>query len=124
MSQDKDLMKAEGTALRKADERRTVTPAVDVFENKDEFLLVADLPGVKTGQLDLDVADGELTLRGRRSYEVDQGSESDFDYLRKFVLPEGVGIDKIAAELKHGELHVHLPKVDAIKPRRIAVSAG
>lgn len=124
MVQDKEMTKTEGTALRQVDERRTVTPVVDVFENKDEFLLVADLPGVASNQLEIDVVDGELTLRGRRSYETPEGGELDYDYWRKFVVPDGIGVDKIAAELKNGELRIHLPKAEDTKPRRIAVTRG
>jgi HSP20 family molecular chaperone IbpA len=93
-------------------QRPAVAPVVDVFENKDEVLLVADLPGVNTDGLRVDVEEERLVIEGRRG---------DWDYRRAFVMPDGIERDKIAAELKDGVLRLHLPKAAAVKPRRIEI---
>jgi len=96
-------------------QRTGIAPRCDVFENKDEVLLVADLPGVTQDGLRIDVVDERISLEGRRE---------SFDFRRTFVLPDGIDREKIDAELKHGVLWLHLPKAAAIKPRRIAVKAS
>jgi len=108
--------------------QRTVTPPVDVFENADEVLVVADVPGVASDQLDVRVENGTLTLQARRvadnggtalarEYEV-------ADFARGFRIPSGVDAGNISAEAKNGTLHVRLPKIAAVKPRKIAVRTG
>jgi HSP20 family molecular chaperone IbpA len=96
-------------------QRAGIAPRCDVFENKDEVLLVADLPGVSEDTLRIDVVDERISLEGRRE---------SYDFRRSFVLPDGIDREKIAAELKHGVLWLHLPKAAAVKPRRITVKAS
>jgi HSP20 family protein len=108
--------------------RRTVTPVVDIYENKDEVLLVADLPGVSPDGINIQFQKDELTIEGRRT-KLSEGSQlaAEFrylDFLRTFVVPQGIQADGISAEMAHGVLRVHLPKVAARKPRQIAVKAG
>lgn len=107
----------------------TLTPRVDILENEQELLLFADLPGVKQDQVDIRFERGELTLHARRplantggtfvSHEVETA-----DYFRSFVVGEKIDSDKIWAELKNGVLTLHLPKVEAVKPRKITVKNG
>ena len=96
-------------------QRAGLAPRCDVFENKDEVLLVADLPGVGQEALRIDVDDERVKLEGRRE---------GYDFRRSFLLPEGIDRDKIAAELKNGVLWLHLPKAAKIKPRRIDVKTS
>jgi HSP20 family molecular chaperone IbpA len=108
------------TAPRQGDveavqQRAGVAPRCDVFENKDEVLLVADLPGVEQDGLRIDVSDDRVTLEGKREA---------YDFRRSFVLPDGIDREKITAELKNGVLGLHLPKAAAVKPRRISVKAS
>jgi HSP20 family protein len=104
----------------------TVTPFVDVFENADELLLVADVPGASADGVDVHVDDGELTLSARRAPpgEGSVGAERRYDYRRVFALPRGIDGSKIDAELTAGVLRVHLPKSEGDKPRRIEVKAS
>lgn len=100
-------------------ERRTenwLTPAVDIFESNDGLTLIADLPGVGRDQLDLGVEQGVLTI------EAAAGSASEVGYYRRFQLPEHLDLEHVSAELKHGVLTLRLPKAEAAKPRRIAVT--
>lgn len=94
---------------------RVVTPEVDVYENADEFLVLADLPGVAKEALDVSFARGELTLQGTNTHRM---------YRRVFTLPEGIDAQHIAADLHDGVLTLHLPKAPEVKPRKIEVRAG
>jgi HSP20 family protein len=98
----------------------TVTPVVDIFENKDEVLIVADLPGVEKSALSIHLDKNQLKIEGRRSFGADQA----VDYQRAFVVPNGIDADKISAELAQGVLSLRLPKSAALKPRQIPVKAG
>jgi HSP20 family protein len=95
-----------------------VTPRVDVLETEQEFLVLADVPGVKPEDVDIRFEQGEMTIHGRRPAGRD---ESPVDYHRTFAVAETVAADKISAELKDGVLTVRLPKTEAVKPKRIAV---
>ena len=127
MARETGLVKPEAQSLVQSD-RRTVTPACDIYENKEEVLLLADLPGVAPDALKINLDNDELTLEARR----DLPSEGTLltaeyracDYRRNFVVPSGIDATKIAAELKNGILHLHLPKSEDIKPRQISVRAG
>ncbi|HJZ58272.1 MAG TPA: Hsp20/alpha crystallin family protein [Gemmataceae bacterium] len=104
----------------------TLTPRVDVLETEDEFLVFADLPGVKPEDVDIRFEKGELTVHGQRP-PAHLGKEPALreyeatSYHRAFGVAETIAADKITAELKNGVLTVRLPKVEAVKPKRIAV---
>lgn len=105
---------------------RTLAARVDVFEKDDEYLVYADMPGVTPQDVDIRFENGELSLFGRRSRcnAGKQGESWECDihgYNRSFRLGEHVAGDRIEAELKQGVLTLRLPKVEAVKPRRIAV---
>jgi HSP20 family protein len=91
----------------------TLTPRVDVLEAEDGLTVLADLPGVRPGDVDVRFENGDLTVHGRRA--------NGTGYFRSFRLTEQIAADKIEAGLTNGVLTLRLPKVDAVKPRRIAV---
>jgi HSP20 family protein len=97
----------------------TVGPRVDVLETENEFLVLADMPGVKPDDVDIRFEKGELTVHGRRPGVQEYAATN---YHRVFSVADSVSADKITADLKQGVLTVHLPKIEAVKPRRIAVS--
>ena len=103
-------------------DRPTYAPPVDIFENKEEILILADVPGVVTEGLSIHLDRDQLTIDARRP----RGTVADdaVDYRRTFVVPHGVDPDKIAATLQNGVLRLVLPKPGAQKPRQIAVRAG
>lgn len=110
-------------------EGATVAPRVDILEKEDELLLFADLPGVKTDDIDLHFENGELTLHGRRRSFHEGKTRTSYEYevttyQRTFRIGENIATDKIAAELKDGVLTLHLPKVEAVRPRKIAIKGG
>lgn len=108
--------------------RRVAAPAVDVYENKDEVLLVADMPGVRPDDITIRFERGELTLSGKRAKHPEGSllaAEHRFtDFQRTFTVPQSIQADSINAEVAHGVLKIHLPKVSAQKPRQISVKAS
>ena len=109
---------------------RTVAPLVDVFENADEVLGVADVPGVGVEAVELRVENGTLTLEAKHPAREHRGAPAlareyeELDRARSFRIPDGVDTARISAEAKNGTLVVHLPKVAAVKPRKIEVRAS
>jgi len=115
---------AEDSAER-IQQRQTLTPAVDVFENAEELLILADFPAVKQEGVDIRFEKNTLNLRGTaQTVHPRTGAEVTFDWVRSFAIPGGVNAEKITAELKHGVLRVTLPKHDSVRPRQITVRAG
>ncbi|HSQ55134.1 MAG TPA: Hsp20/alpha crystallin family protein [Gemmata sp.] len=97
----------------------TVGPRVDVLETENEFLVLADVPGVKPDDVDVRFEKGELTVHGRRP----GGREYEpMHYHRVFAVADTVAADKITADLKNGVLTIRLPKTEAVKPKKITVS--
>lgn len=105
------------------------TPAVDIFETDTELTLLADMPGVSAGDLNIDLNENVLTLDGE--VESPEGTdETDIireyrtgKYQRQFTLSQVIDQSKIDAELKDGVLRLKLPKVEAATPRKITVKA-
>lgn len=108
-------------------ETPVTAPAVDIFENEDGYLLYADVPGVKPGNLDVHFDRGELRLEARREYArhgTSLGSEFEATvFKRSFKFPDTVDGNSISASLNDGVLELRLPKSPAVKPRRIAIQA-
>jgi len=107
----------------------TFTPRVDILETNDELLLCADMPGVQPEDVDIHFEKGELLLHGRCQPRYSEGGFwlNEYgvgDFYRAFSINETVDSGKISAELKNGVLTVHLPKVEAVKPRKIAVKGA
>ena len=106
------------------------TPDVDIFESDNGITLLADMPGVTTENLSIDLRDDVLTLTGEtgsngESSEVPLVIEYGIGkFYRQFTLSEVVDQARIMAELKDGVLRLTLPKVEKAAPRKITVSAG
>ena len=106
------------------------TPAVDIFETEKELTLLADLPGVKSDELNIDLRDDVLTLTGEvtpweGAEEEDLLIEYEIGrYFRQFTLSEVIDQDKIDAQLNDGVLRLTLPKVEKATPRKISVKAA
>jgi len=94
---------------------QTLTPNVDVFENAEEYLFLADLPGVTQQNLKLSLESDTLAILGTRD---------GVEYRRSFALPTTVDAEQAKAELKSGVLTLHLPKSKASRTRQISVKAG
>jgi HSP20 family protein len=128
MSEEQTITKAESNPPERVSKRPVVTPAVDIFENNDELLVIADVPGASSEGLDIHFDKDQLFINA--SVEpFGEGHAPLFreftavDYRRIFELAPGIDAEKITADLKNGVLAIHLPKSAALKPRRIQISA-
>jgi HSP20 family molecular chaperone IbpA len=106
--------------------RRVVAPPVDVFENGDEVLIIADVPGVTEENIDLKVENDTVTLEAKRGPSKDEHPAlarefEELDFSASFRIPAGIDAAAVSAESKNGTLTVRLPKAAAAKPRKIAV---
>ena len=111
----------------KMEQRAVVAPSVDVFENENELLVVADLPGVAQDRMSIHFDKGRLTIEGKRvtpKWSARLAETDAADFRRTFLVPQGIDAEKIAAELSQGVLTVHLPKHASVKPRRIEVKVS
>ena len=108
----------------------TAWPRTSVFEDEDGLTLVADVPGLREGDLELSLDKDVLSLSGERKLAVPEGhtvhrqERRGTRFQRQFTLPYKVAADGLSAELKDGVLTVKLPKAPEAKPRKIAVKAG
>jgi HSP20 family protein len=107
------------------------SPAVDVQETDNEFLIKADLPDVKKEDVKVELLDGALTIEGERQQEKEEKGktfhkiEREYGkFLRRFALPNEVDASRVQAEFKNGVLNVHLPKSAAAKPKAIDVKVS
>ena len=108
-------------------DRRTQLPPTDIFENREELLLVMDVPGVTEETLNVHFEKGKLTVDGGRSDFEDRPLDAEFsprNYYRGFSVPQGIDVDRVTAEIKHGQLRIHLPKTEALKPKQIAIKTS
>jgi HSP20 family protein len=103
-------------------------PLTDISENKDQYILKMDLPGVSKEHLKLNFNDGELIISGERKQEKeDKDSKyhrierSYGKYYRSFTLPQTIQADKINAEFKDGQLTVTVPKSEEAKPKELEI---
>jgi len=92
-----------------------------VHEDKDSLQVTAELPGIARDDVNIELADEVLSLSATRKVTGAEGEQS-VAYARSFNLPYAVQTDKISAELKDGVLRLTLPKVEAVKPRKIAIN--
>jgi len=103
-----------------------VAPEVNIFENKDGYILEAEMPGVNKEGLQLMLENDELTIIGRRNNERLAGDVlfcecPKADYRRVFTLDPAIDTGRIMAKMDQGILTVTLPKSEKVKPRKIAV---
>ncbi len=121
----------EETAAATRETTRTqeqyLPPAVDIFEDKEGLTVLADMPGVEVGGLDVRVENGVLTLQAKaKSNLPGEPYYREFylvNFFRQFQLSDEVDVTNISAELKNGVLRLHLPKAEQAKPRRIPVKS-
>jgi HSP20 family protein len=114
-----------------ATERAALTPAVDIQEEGDRFVVRADMPGVAAKDIEVSAEDGKLTIRGTRSAQ-DRVNGDGFEhvervtgnFLRRFTLPESVQAEAIKARYTDGVLEIAIPKQPRVEPKRITVTVN
>lgn len=104
------------------------TPAIDIKEEADRYVLHADIPGVEPEKIELSMEDGMLTIKGEKKHEVTENKEgykrverSYGSFYRRFSLPDNTDPELIKASGKDGVLEVVIPKVEAKKSRKIEI---
>ena len=111
---------------------RGLSMALDVAETPEAFVVEAVVPGVKSEDLDITLEDNVLTISGETRQEQTQGGKKHYHrverrygrFSRSVGLPVAVQSDKVQASLRNGILRIEIPKAEAVKPRKISVSAG
>ena len=123
----RDIAATNGDANRRA---MAFTPAVDIFERDDTTVIMADMPGVAPGDVDVTLERQVLTLRGKVKPYAPEGYRalsSEYrvgDYIRVFTLSDEIDQDRINAAFKNGVLRLELPRSPETKPKKIAVKAA
>jgi HSP20 family protein len=110
---------------------RPWTPAVDIVETEDELTFRADLPGMNQDDIDVQIENGTLTLKGTRNFEQEEKNKgyhrierSYGSFTRAFALPDTVDADKAKASYKDGVLQIVFARREAAKPKSVKVSVG
>lgn len=105
-------------------------PAVDIKEESDRFVLLADIPGVKPEDIDVHMDAGVLTVKGEKESTTKTEQDgykrverSSGSFYRRFNLPDSANDDAISANCTDGVLEIIIPKREAVKPKKIAVSS-
>ena len=102
-------------------QKSTLVPAVDVYENADEILILADMPGAVGSAVEVTLEKDEIAISAPRKTAAGESPETGETYRRVFRVPKEIDPGGIVAELRQGVLELHLPKSAAAKPRVITV---
>jgi HSP20 family protein len=110
---------------------RRWVPAMDLVETEDDLVVRADLPGLSEGDVNIELEDNVLTISGERNSSHEERKEGYYRverasgrFARSLTLPEGVDPDAVRASFDRGVLEVRIPKPEARKPRKVAISVG
>jgi HSP20 family protein len=106
-------------------------PAMDLIERDEQYVLRADLPGLDTDDVKIELEENVLTISGQRhetrEHEVEgyhRIERASGAFSRSLTLPAGVNTDRIEASFANGVLEVHIPKPEERKPRRVAIGVA
>lgn len=110
---------------------RAWAPAVDIYEDHNEIVVKAELPGVKQEDIDIQVSGDTLTLRGERRFE-DREKKDNYvrveraygSFARSFTIGVPIQADRVTASYKDGVLAIRLPKSEEVKPKKVQVATG
>lgn len=131
MSDNKELLnikenqsKAWDTVL---ETETSFAPLVDIYETEDDFMLIANMPGVKREDVQVKLEEGALVIFGKinfndaikRKYILNENEIGH--YYRKFKISNSIDENKLEASYENGQLNVRLPKHDRVKPRTIEI---
>jgi HSP20 family protein len=132
MSDNKEIIAVKALNNNSIDEilrsENNVQPSTDIYENTDEYILIANMPGVSRSEIQVKVIDESLIVFGRINYNevVNKDyilNESEIgNYFRKFKISDSIDKTRISAKYDNGQLFVNLPKNEAAKPRTIDIS--
>jgi len=116
-----------GSLLRPLGSLNRWNPALDVYQNKDQYTVHAELPGLKKEEIAISLNGDTLTISGERKQETNSEEASRNErffgkFQRSVILPVPVNAEKVNASYKDGVLTVVLPKAEEAKPKQIPVS--
>ena len=108
------------------------SPRVDIHEEAERFVVLADVPGVETKDIDITAENGVLTIKGQRGSDRKDTDKNGYQrierssgsFARRFTLPESANTESITAKQTNGVLEVSIPKQPQVQPRRISVEAA
>ena len=108
------------------------TPRVDIYEETERFVVLADVPGVDAKDIDITADNGVLTIKGERRSDRKDTDKNGYEriertsgsFVRRFTLPESANTESIKAKQTNGVLEVSIPKQPQVQPRRISVEAA
>jgi HSP20 family protein len=110
---------------------RRWSPAMDLLETEDHFVLRADLPGMREEDVAIELEDNVLTVSGERKADHEENGEGFYrverafgSFSRSLTLPRGVDAEAVNAGFTNGVLEVRIPKPEQRKPRKIAISTS
>jgi len=128
-----DLSRAIGPRTAQPREHvstRVWSPVVDVYEDADAIVIKTDLPGVNQDEIDVEMNNDTLTIRGERKFDDEERRDKYVrierqygSFQRSFTIGVAIEADKIKAVYKNGILELTLPKAEATKPRKVQVAA-
>jgi HSP20 family protein len=128
MDKKTEIAKREDQNIEKTRELYEIAPAVDIYENEDEILLYADMPGVVKDEISVNIDNGRLALSGVRKLETNGVTTweefANVEFVRNFSVPQTIDVEKVEAELKNGVLTLHLPKSEEAKPRQVEIKTA
>jgi len=112
---------------------RSISPRLDVVETDDAILVACDIPGVDAKDIDLDIVNNVLTIRGEKKPAISENEDTSGvknyrretwygTFQRTLSLPDSVNPDKVSAELTNGVLSIHIAKQEERKPKRIGIT--
>ncbi len=123
-----DLLDVLSSAPQMADYGGTEFPPIIVSTQADTVIVRAEIPGIKVGDLDIQVVDDVLTIKGERKPLIDTAKMSYLrrernygTFARSIMLPERVDVEKVTASYKNGVLTVILPKSADAKPKQVVI---
>lgn len=128
MNENKEITKRTENMVEKREDLVAVAPVVDIYENADEILLYADMPGVTKDKISVNVDNGKLEIAGVRNLEL-KGAEywqefGDVEFRRVFSVPQTIDVSKVNAEFNDGTLKLHLAKAEVAKPKTIEIKSA
>lgn len=128
MSENTNIATREESTPARSHEIPAMTMVVDIYENDDEILLHADMPGVAKEEINITVDNGNLAISAVRKISSSGATTwqefGDIEYRRTFSVPQTIDVSKVNAKLEDGVLKLHLPKSESAKPRLIEVKTG
>jgi HSP20 family protein len=120
-----------GRAPAETASARTWAPMVDICEDANEILFKIEIPGLKQDDIDIELTGETLTVKGERKFEDTDRKENYIrveraygKFQRSFTIPVPVNHEAVRASYRDGVLEIHVPKAEAVKPKKVQVSAS